>query len=104
MMRDYELLPPVKTIVSNLYCQQLMRIKQEVEKKWPERINRKGVVFHYDNARPHISLATQQILKEFDCVFALPSARPPARRPARDAGAARRAGAAAELTPILFGI
>ncbi|GBP44250.1 Pre-mRNA-splicing factor RBM22 [Eumeta japonica] len=30
-------------------------------KKWPELINRKGVVIHRDNARPHTSLATQQI-------------------------------------------
>ncbi|GBP42099.1 Mariner Mos1 transposase [Eumeta japonica] len=28
----YELLPPGKTINSDLYCQQLMRLKQEVEK------------------------------------------------------------------------
>ncbi|GBP05834.1 Octopamine receptor beta-3R [Eumeta japonica] len=38
---------------------------QEVEKKRPEFINRKGVVFHHDNTRPHTSLATQQILREF---------------------------------------
>ncbi|GBP34854.1 hypothetical protein EVAR_95959_1 [Eumeta japonica] len=28
----YELLPPDKSITSNLYCQELMRLKQEVEK------------------------------------------------------------------------
>ncbi|GBP83831.1 Histone-lysine N-methyltransferase SETMAR [Eumeta japonica] len=59
----YGLLPPGKFINSDLYCQQLMRIKQEVKKNRPELINRKGVLFHHDNARPHISLATQQILK-----------------------------------------
>ncbi|GBP75436.1 Histone-lysine N-methyltransferase SETMAR [Eumeta japonica] len=32
----YELLPPGKTIISDLYCQQLMRLKQEVEQKRPE--------------------------------------------------------------------
>ncbi|GBP76075.1 hypothetical protein EVAR_46943_1 [Eumeta japonica] len=37
-----ELLPPGKTMDSDLYCQQLMRLKQEVEKKRPELINRKG--------------------------------------------------------------
>ncbi|GBP64040.1 Histone-lysine N-methyltransferase SETMAR [Eumeta japonica] len=61
----YELLPPGKTINSDLYCQLLMRFKQELEKKWPEFINRKAVVFHHDNARPHTFLATQQILREF---------------------------------------
>ncbi|GBP90626.1 hypothetical protein EVAR_67374_1 [Eumeta japonica] len=42
----------------------LMRLKQEVKKKCPELINGKSVVFRYDNARLHISLATQQILRE----------------------------------------
>ncbi|GBP74408.1 Histone-lysine N-methyltransferase SETMAR [Eumeta japonica] len=62
----YELLAPGKTISSNLYCQQLMRLKQEVEKKRSKLINREGVIFHYDNVRPHTSLAPQQILREFD--------------------------------------
>ncbi|GBO99810.1 hypothetical protein EVAR_74217_1 [Eumeta japonica] len=48
-----------KTINSNFYCQQLMRLKQNVEKKRPELINRKGVGFHHDNARPHTHLATR---------------------------------------------
>ncbi|GBP57350.1 Mariner Mos1 transposase [Eumeta japonica] len=66
----YELLPTGKTINSYLYCQQLMRLKQEVERKRPEVINRKDVVFHHDNARPHTSLATQQILRECGCTSA----------------------------------
>ncbi|GBP77055.1 Mariner Mos1 transposase [Eumeta japonica] len=41
----YELLPPGKTIDSDLYCLQLMRFKEEVEKKCLESINRKSVVF-----------------------------------------------------------
>ncbi|CAH2236298.1 jg7061 [Pararge aegeria aegeria] len=41
----YELLPPDRTIDSELYCEQLMRLKQEVERKRPELINRRGVVF-----------------------------------------------------------
>jgi len=60
----YELLPPGQTIDSNLYCQQLERLRQAIEKKRPELINRKGVVFHHDNARPHTSLVTRQKLKE----------------------------------------
>ncbi|KAJ0181486.1 hypothetical protein K1T71_003571 [Dendrolimus kikuchii] len=61
----YELLPPGRTIDSELYCEQLMRLKQKVERQRPELINRRGVVFHHDNARPHISLAIQQKLREF---------------------------------------
>ncbi|GBP31814.1 hypothetical protein EVAR_81580_1 [Eumeta japonica] len=45
----YELLPPGKTINSDLYYQQLMILKQEVEKKRPELINRKVVVFHHED-------------------------------------------------------
>ncbi|GBP65624.1 Peroxidase [Eumeta japonica] len=37
-----ELLPPDKIINSDLYCQQMMKLKQKVEKQWPELINRKG--------------------------------------------------------------
>ncbi|GBP08711.1 Histone-lysine N-methyltransferase SETMAR [Eumeta japonica] len=41
---------------------QLMRLKQEVEKKRLELINN----FYHDNARPHTSITTQQIFREFD--------------------------------------
>ncbi|GBP51115.1 Histone-lysine N-methyltransferase SETMAR [Eumeta japonica] len=61
----YELLPPGKTINTDLYCQQPMTLQQEVEKRRPELINRKGLVFHHDNARPHTCLATQRILRKF---------------------------------------
>ncbi|GBP74279.1 Histone-lysine N-methyltransferase SETMAR [Eumeta japonica] len=54
-----------ETIYSDLYCQQLMRLKQEVEKKRPELIKSKSVVFHRDNARPHAFLATHKILRGF---------------------------------------
>ncbi|KAL0830701.1 hypothetical protein ABMA28_002835 [Loxostege sticticalis] len=39
----YEVLPPSRTIDSELYCEQLIRLKQEVERKRPELINRRGV-------------------------------------------------------------
>ncbi|XP_061722930.1 histone-lysine N-methyltransferase SETMAR-like [Cydia pomonella] len=61
----HELLEPGQTINSTIYCQQLTRLKQAMEKIRPELINRKGVVFHHDNARPHISLVTRQKLIEF---------------------------------------
>lgn len=61
----HELLEPGQTINSTIYCQQLMRLKQAMEKNRPELINRKGVIFHHDNARPHISLVTRQKLREF---------------------------------------
>jgi len=57
----YELLPG-KTIVSDLYCEQLMRLEQSIQKKWPELINKKDVILHHDNARSHTSLMTRQKL------------------------------------------
>jgi len=49
----YELPLPDKTIDFNL-CQHLIRLKQSIQEKRLELINRKGIVFHYDNVKPHI--------------------------------------------------
>lgn len=61
----YELLPPNQTIDSAVYCSQLERLKAAVEQKRPALANRKGIVFHHDNARPHVSLQTRQKFLEF---------------------------------------
>lgn len=60
----FELLPKNETINSNIYCQQLINLNEALQKKRPELVNRKGVVFHHDNARPHTSLVTQKKLLE----------------------------------------
>ncbi|KAG5327048.1 SETMR methyltransferase, partial [Acromyrmex heyeri] len=39
---------------------------EAIERKRPELINRREVVFHHDNARLHISLITRQKLRELD--------------------------------------
>ena len=44
--------------------EQLTKLNNAVEEKRPELTNRKGVVFHHDNARPHTSLVTRQKLLE----------------------------------------
>ncbi|GBP34984.1 Mariner Mos1 transposase [Eumeta japonica] len=80
----YELLLPSKTIKSDLYCQHLMRLKEEVEKKRPEPINREG--FSHDNARPHTFLATQQILRSNSNAFAGAPADPPVAETPRARG------------------
>ncbi|GFV28849.1 histone-lysine N-methyltransferase SETMAR [Trichonephila clavipes] len=49
----------------DLYCQQLDRLKLAKDQKWPKLDNRTGIVFHQDNARPHTSVVTRQILWEF---------------------------------------
>jgi histone-lysine N-methyltransferase SETMAR len=51
----YELLRPNKTINSEVYCKQLDRVNEFLKEKCPHLVNRKGVVFHQDNARPHVT-------------------------------------------------
>ncbi|GFT95597.1 mariner transposase [Trichonephila clavipes] len=53
-----------QTLNSDLYCQQLDRLKLVTDQKPPELVNRRGVVFHQDNARPHTSVVTRQKLWE----------------------------------------
>ena len=61
----YELLDENQAITSEVYCHQLNRLKEVLLEKGPSLINRKGVIMHYDNARPHISKATKNLIKEF---------------------------------------
>lgn len=61
----FELLPRNQTINSNVYCQQLTKLDEAIKEKRPELANRKGIVFHHDNAKPHTSLATREKLLEF---------------------------------------
>ena len=60
----FELLPPNRTINSVVYIEQLTKLNNAVEEKRPELTNRKGVVFHHDDARPHAFLVTRQKLLE----------------------------------------
>jgi histone-lysine N-methyltransferase SETMAR len=62
----YQLLRPNKTINYEVYCQQLDRVNECLKEKRPHLVNRKGVVFHQDNARPHVSKMTQQKIKELN--------------------------------------
>ena len=58
----YELIPENQTINSNKYCSQLDQLKAALNEKHPELVNRKRIIFHQDNARPHVSLMTRQKL------------------------------------------
>ena len=51
-----------KRLNSHVYCRQLNKLNAVVKEKRPELVNRKGVIFHHDNATPHTSLATRQKL------------------------------------------
>ncbi|GFY11470.1 histone-lysine N-methyltransferase SETMAR [Trichonephila clavipes] len=59
-----ELLPPGQILNSDIYCQQLDHLKLAIDQKRPELVNRRGVVFHQDNARPHTSVVTRLKLWE----------------------------------------
>ena len=58
----FELLLENQTINSNKYCCQLDQLKAALDEKCPELVNRKCIIFHQDNARPHVSLMTRQKL------------------------------------------
>ena len=58
----YELLPENQTINSNKYCSQLDQMKVALDEKRPELVNRKRIIFHQGNTRPHVSLKTRQNL------------------------------------------
>jgi len=55
-----------ETINSEKYFEQLDILKGAIEEKRPCLANIYGVVFHQDNARPHVSFNTLQKLKSFD--------------------------------------
>lgn len=62
----YELLPTNETINSDKYCRQLDQLKVAIQEKRPILANRKGIIFHHDNARPHTSMQTQKKLRELN--------------------------------------
>ena len=68
----FELLQRNRTINSDVYCQQLDKLNAAIKEKRPELINRKVVIFHQDNARPHTSLVTRQKLRELDWELLIP--------------------------------
>ena len=54
----YELLPENQKISSNKYCSQLHQLKAALNEKRLELVNRKRIIFHQGNSRPHASLMT----------------------------------------------
>ena len=49
-------------IKSKRYCSQLDQQKVALDKKHLELVNRKCIIFHQDNTRPHVSLTRQKLL------------------------------------------
>jgi histone-lysine N-methyltransferase SETMAR len=57
----FELLPPNQTITQHVYSAQLDRLQEQLRIKRSRLVNRGGVVFQHDNARPHV---TRLVLKK----------------------------------------
>lgn len=55
----YDFLPSGKTIDADKYCEYLDRVQENLVKKRPALINRKGIIFHQDNAKPHTAKVTR---------------------------------------------
>ena len=49
---------------TEVYCAQLEKLSLALHQKWQGLVNRNGVVFHHDNARPHTALVTREKLLE----------------------------------------
>lgn len=60
----FEMLPHGETITADLYCEQLTRLSSEIRNKCPILANRKGVILHHDNARPHVAIKTLRKVHE----------------------------------------
>lgn len=60
----YELLPSGQTIKGPLYRTQLIRLKRALKEKRPESETRhESVIFHHDNARPHVEKSVKNYLE-----------------------------------------
>lgn len=60
----YELLRSGQTVDGPLYRTQLMRLKRALKEKRPEWETRhEGLIFHHDNARPHIEKSVKNYLE-----------------------------------------
>ena len=55
-----------KPISSNKYCSHIDQVKATLDRKCLESVNRKCIIFHQDNSRPHVSLMTRQELLQLD--------------------------------------
>ncbi|XP_076053689.1 histone-lysine N-methyltransferase SETMAR-like [Oratosquilla oratoria] len=60
----YELLPTGQTVTGDLYSQQLKRVQQALSQKEPALVNRKGVLFLHDNAKPHVARVVRDTIQQ----------------------------------------
>nr|XP_033202508.1 histone-lysine N-methyltransferase SETMAR-like [Bombus vancouverensis nearcticus] len=54
------------TINSDKYCAQLEKLREALAEKRPGLVNRNNVIFHHDNAKPHVAKSITKKLSEFN--------------------------------------
>ena len=60
----YELIKPGETINGERYRTQLIRLKRAIAEKTPEYATRhEAIIFHHDNARPHVAIPVKNYLE-----------------------------------------
>ena len=63
-MLYHELLKPCETINEECYQTQLIRLKRAIAEKRPEYATRhEAIIFHNDNARPHVAIPVKNYLE-----------------------------------------
>ena len=63
-MLYYKLLNPGETINGERYRTQLIRLKRAIAEKRPEyAIRHEAIIFHHDNARPHVAIPVKDYLE-----------------------------------------
>nr|CAD26968.1 transposase [Meloidogyne chitwoodi] len=60
----WELLPLNRTITSEVYCEQLHRVQQQLRRPPYTVWARKGILFQQDGARPHVSAVTRKKIED----------------------------------------
>ena len=59
-----EMLKPGETINGERYRTQLIRLKRAIAEKRPEYAARhEAIIFHHDNARPHVAIPVENYLE-----------------------------------------
>jgi [histone H3]-lysine36 N-dimethyltransferase SETMAR len=58
----WELLPQNETINAETYCDQLRRVCQAANQKYPKR--KHSIILQHDNARPHVAKMTKTVIQE----------------------------------------
>lgn len=68
----FEFIQAGRSVDAKLYCEQLDRVYEELRRRYPALINRKGVLMQQDNAPAHRAKLTQSKLEELEGVEVLP--------------------------------